>query len=107
MIFTDPKFQTINHAIFNAWLKGLLPEHPNFQTVEQYTYDAVGNRLSGPESGTYTYNAANEMLTALGMSFTYDANGNIATKTSSPTARIYSYKANEIVVFWLSYFKNF
>ncbi|OHA46763.1 MAG: hypothetical protein A3A80_02820 [Candidatus Terrybacteria bacterium RIFCSPLOWO2_01_FULL_44_24] len=68
-----------------------LSEHPNFQTTEQYSYDAVGNRLTGPVLGNYTYNAANEALTAPSMLLTYDANGNISTKIASPLAWAYTY----------------
>ena len=71
------------------------------QTPEQYTYDAVGNRLSGPTgSGTYTYNSSNELLTSPFCSnpyaYTYDANGNTQTETQpiancSPTTFTLTY----------------
>jgi RHS repeat-associated protein len=59
--------------------------------ISQFTYDAVGNRLSmttniqdapntpplpAPATTNYTYNEANQMLTAGAAQFGYDANGN-------------------------------
>ncbi len=68
---------------------------------ESFTYDAVGNRLIGPEAKTgYTYDAGNELVSIVpspnppltrgdtggsdwgeGTTFTYDKNGNLTKKT--------------------------
>jgi len=40
-----------------------------------YTYDAVGNRLT-QNSTSYTYDDANQLTSAGGVSFDYDGNGN-------------------------------
>jgi RHS repeat-associated protein len=52
----------------------------------QYTYDAVGNRLTETtQSGTttYTYDAANRIATVDGVAYTYDNNGNLLNDGSS------------------------
>jgi YD repeat-containing protein len=51
-----------------------------------YTFDDVGNRLTYTDEVTettteYTYNSMNQMLTAGNISFGYDDNGNMLTKT--------------------------
>ncbi len=45
-----------------------------------YTYDAMGNRLTATENGvttTYTYNNLNQIVSANGFTYVYDANGNL------------------------------
>jgi RHS repeat-associated protein len=63
-----------------------------------WTYDAVGNRLTevSPTSTTkYTYDAADRLLQAGTRRFTYDANGNETSATTSlaSTPVIYQYDA--------------
>lgn len=41
-------------------------------TMETYTYDAVGNRLSSPGVSPYTYNASNQLTSLPGTTFAYD-----------------------------------
>ncbi|MCA1791646.1 MAG: hypothetical protein LC667_17880, partial [Thioalkalivibrio sp.] len=48
-----------------------------------YDYDAVGNRLSSPLSAAHSHNAANRLTSDDGFTYTYDANGNLATRTSA------------------------
>jgi uncharacterized protein RhaS with RHS repeats len=43
--------------------------------VDDYTYDPVGNRLT-KNATTYTYDDADQMTSAGGVSYGYDANGN-------------------------------
>ncbi|MCB0117703.1 MAG: carboxypeptidase regulatory-like domain-containing protein, partial [Anaerolineales bacterium] len=47
----------------------------------QYTYDAVGNRLTQESEGssliTYQYDAANRLASVDGVNYTFDANGNL------------------------------
>ena len=53
----------------------------NTNATEAFTYDAVGNRLTGPTSGdAYTYNDAHQLTQAGTASYTYDSNGNQLTR---------------------------
>jgi len=56
------------------------PAHP----TESFTYDAVGNRLTSAAtpSATWMYNVANQLLFSGEYAYTYDLNGNLATRTS-------------------------
>jgi RHS repeat-associated protein len=60
-------------------------------TPEAYTYDAVGNRLSSAAVPSYSYNASNELLNAGPVSYTYDDNGNVLTKTDSTGMTSYTW----------------
>ncbi len=78
-----------------------------------YTYDSEGNRLSSTENGvltTYTYNAANQIVTAGGKNFTYDNAGRLTsdgtstyaydawdhlTSVSGPLAASYAYDGDD------------
>jgi YD repeat-containing protein len=68
----------------------------------QYTYDAVGNRLSltqdNEETLHYSYNAANQLLQTGDTSFTYDDNGNQLSKTNSEGVVEYSYDGRNRLV---------
>lgn len=52
-------------------------------TTESYSYDPVGNRLSSLGVSSYTNNSSNELTSVPGTTYTYDANGNELTKTTS------------------------
>lgn len=56
--------------------------HPN-QPNENYNYDTVGNRTSSHRSASYGYQPLNRMISADGLAYTYDANGNLSTKTDA------------------------
>ena len=49
-------------------------------TVESYTYDEVGNRLSSIAVSPYVYNSSNELTSKPGTAYTYDNNGNLLSK---------------------------
>jgi len=55
--------------------KGKEKEHSS----ELYTYDALGNRLASLKD-TYTYNLANQLLSAKNYTYEYDKNGNLIKK---------------------------
>ncbi len=58
-------------------------------TVESYTYDPVGNRLSSLGVSPYTYNASNELTSiAGGGTLNYDNNGSL---TSKPDGTAYTW----------------
>ncbi|MBX7237433.1 MAG: right-handed parallel beta-helix repeat-containing protein [Caldilineales bacterium] len=62
---------------------------------QTYTYDAAGNRTS-KGAVSYTYDAANQLLTSSdGWSFTYDANGNLRTRTKSGQTTTYTWDVRE------------
>ena len=71
--------------------KGKLAEALNKYHTENYTYDVVGNRQSGPHSkDSYSYNAGNELITSTGRiiferdnQYEYDLNGNLIKKTQT------------------------
>ncbi len=59
-----------------------------------YNYDNAGNRSSmtvGAITTTYGYDAANKLLTAGTVSYTYDGNGNPLTKTDTSTSQTTTY----------------
>jgi YD repeat-containing protein len=57
-------------------------------TTENYSYDAVGNRLSSTGVPTYSYNSSNELTSNSSGSYTYDANGNTL---SEPSGKSYTW----------------
>jgi YD repeat-containing protein len=60
-------------------------------TTESYTYDPVGNRLSDLTTSGWSNNTSNELTSRPGVSYTYDANGNTASKTDSTRTTNYSW----------------
>ena len=52
-------------------------------TTESYSYDPVGNRLSSLGVSSYTNNSSNELTSTSSTTYTYDNNGNTATKVDS------------------------
>ncbi len=60
-------------------------------TKESYTYDAVGNRLSSLGVSPYSYNTSNELTSLPGTTYTYDNNGNTATKVVSGATTSYTW----------------
>jgi RHS repeat-associated protein len=60
-------------------------------TTESYTYDPVGNRLSSLGVSPYSVNLSNELSSTPSATYTYDANGNIATKTDSSGTTNYTW----------------
>lgn len=80
--------------------------HPAQPLTSTFAYDAVGNRtimttniqdkpntppLPAPVTTVYTYNAANELTSATGAQFSYDANGNRTHMIDSSQAVSYTY----------------
>jgi RHS repeat-associated protein len=52
-------------------------------TKELFTYDATGNRTTGPTTATaYTIDQGNQLTAYPNVTFTYDNNGNIISKTT-------------------------
>ncbi|MCP9494183.1 MAG: hypothetical protein MSG64_06985 [Pyrinomonadaceae bacterium MAG19_C2-C3] len=61
---------------------------PNTPT-ESYAYDAVGNRTSSHQSANNTYQGFNKLASANGVTYQYDNNGNLITKTDSAGTTTY------------------
>jgi RHS repeat-associated protein len=60
-------------------------------TTESYSYDPVGNRTVSLGVSSYTTNASNELTATPGVTYTYDSNGNILTKTDSTGTTSYTW----------------
>jgi YD repeat-containing protein len=63
-------------------------------TYATYTYDAMGNRLLVDENGlktSYATNNMNQYTTVGGVTYTYDANGNLIREQSGSDISTYSY----------------
>jgi RHS repeat-associated protein len=64
---------------------------------ESYTYDAAGNRITGPSpSNTSTYDAADELQSNATATYTWNVDGDLATKTVTATGvkTTYTWDAN-------------
>jgi RHS repeat-associated protein len=60
-------------------------------TTESYTYDPVGNRTASLGVASYTTNSSNELTSTSSASYSYDLNGNAATKTDSTGITTYAW----------------
>ncbi|MBI4342102.1 MAG: hypothetical protein HY599_01900, partial [Candidatus Omnitrophica bacterium] len=58
---------------------------------ETFAYDGVGNRTSSHLSTTHVYDAANRLLEDDTFTYTYDANGNLTTKTAKVGGAVTTY----------------
>jgi len=66
---------------------------------EEYTYDPIGNRLtSAAVTGSWTYNANNELLGYDDVSYQHDDNGNMTQKTSGTQVKNYIYDIEDRLV---------
>ena len=69
-------------------------------SFEEFVYDPAGNRLEKADNYTaisYTYNAANQLLTAGDVSYSYDDNGNRIQKDDGTTTVQYSYNPQDLL----------
>ena len=66
-----------------------------------YAYDSLGNRTAMTDNGTnttYVANALNQYNQAGGVSFAYDADGNLAVRSDASGATTYAYDAESRLV---------
>ncbi|MEX2103748.1 MAG: RHS repeat-associated core domain-containing protein, partial [Bacilli bacterium] len=66
----------------------------------EYTYDAVGNRLSSAIDGnltTYVYDVANRLMQSGDKQFEYDNNGNRIAQINGNGTTVYSYNAANLL----------
>jgi RHS repeat-associated protein len=62
---------------------------------ETYAYDATGNRTAR-NAVTYSYNAANQLVSSSdGVSYAYDDNGNLKTKSLNGQTTTFTWNAND------------
>ena len=80
---------TTNYGYDNIY--ELLTATQSSTTTESYTYDPVGNRLSSLGVSPYNYNVSNQLTSKPNVTYTYDANGNTATKTDSTGTTTYAW----------------
>lgn len=65
----------------------------NGTVTETYSYDVRGNLVSDHLNGTYTYNLADQLLTAGGAAFTYTPTGERLTRVLGGATNTYHYTA--------------
>ncbi|MCF8029330.1 MAG: PQQ-binding-like beta-propeller repeat protein [Desulfohalobiaceae bacterium] len=66
---------------------------------EEYSYDAVGNRLTSADTnGTWSYNANNELLSYNNATCSFDDNGNMVKRVVHGQETRYIYNANNRLV---------
>ena len=61
------------------------------QPTETYSYDDVGNRLSSLGVSPYSYDNSNELNSQVGVTYSYDANGNLVSKTDANGTTSYTW----------------
>ena len=66
--------------------------------AESYGYDAVGNRTSSLDAASLLYNISNELTSSSNATFSYDANGNMLTKTTSTAVNSYTWDVENRLV---------
>jgi len=60
-------------------------------TMESYTYDPVGNRLSSLGLSPYSYNTSNQLTSTPNSSYSYDYNGSLTSHTLSSNTTTYAW----------------
>lgn len=60
-------------------------------TTESYTYDAAGNRLSSLGVSPYSVNVSNELTSTPNTTYTYDSNGNTLTSVTGSNTTTYTW----------------
>lgn len=76
------------------------PIDPLRQLTEAFAYDPVGNRTASHLATGQVHDAANRLLEDSNFTFTYDANGNLSSKTAKATGArtIYTYNGENQLV---------
>jgi len=69
----------------------LQADHP-VGSNEAYTYDASTRRLTSADHADWSYDTAHQLLNYDGQTFTYDANGNMITRTDTASSETTTYQ---------------
>ncbi|OLE52048.1 MAG: hypothetical protein AUG51_19830, partial [Acidobacteria bacterium 13_1_20CM_3_53_8] len=80
-----------NHAYNYDTVNRLTSATNNGQPGENYVYDSVGNRASSHLSASYQYQPFNKLTNTASASYSYDANGNLLSKTDGTGTTTYSW----------------
>ncbi len=64
-----------------------LPANP----LENYAYDAVGNRTNSNQNGASVFNQGNQLLEDANFTYQYDNNGNMTRKTAKVGGAVTTY----------------
>lgn len=84
-----PSGTATNYAYDNLYQ--LMEVTQNSSTVESYSYDAVGNRLSSMGVSPYVYNASNELTSKPDTAYSYDNNGNSLSEDNAGGTTSYTW----------------
>ncbi|MFQ5850533.1 MAG: RHS repeat domain-containing protein, partial [Candidatus Binatia bacterium] len=87
---------TYDYDTLNRLIQAVQPDpvDPLQQITESFTYDPVGNRSSSHLATGQIHDTANRLLEDSNFTYTYDANGNLSSKTSKPTGERTAYTYN-------------
>jgi RHS repeat-associated protein len=79
-----------HNYVYDALDRLMAATHPN-QANENYTFEDVGNRTASHQGLSYSYQPFNRLLAANGSTFSYDANGNLISKSDATGNWIYTW----------------
>ena len=87
---------SVGEARFSCDALGRITDAGTSAAPESYTYDAVGNRETSHRSSTHVYDDANRLLEDGNFTYSYDANGNRATKTTKTGGSVTNYTFDDL-----------
>jgi RHS repeat-associated protein len=76
----------VHNYVYDTLYQIIQATHPSVPNpLEQFTYDAAGNRLADLTHTNYQYNELNQLIEDDSCMYNYDADGNMTTKISKNT----------------------
>ena len=83
---TDPDgLHDFNHDGLNRLTDAIHPAPSGLPTPEGFTYTAVGNRKTTAAPASWTFDNNHRITASPGLTYTHDADGNLATRSDSLT----------------------